>query len=72
MTLRFIITSNWKKSKRENIKSPCRTDNILPEFLNIYNVFSYLRTKLQHGDLANMKIRSQCGGFVLTEKFVEI
>ena len=64
MTLRFIITSNWKKSKRENLKSPYRT-----EFLNSYNVFSYLKTKLPNGDLANIKIRSPCGGIVLTEKY---
>jgi hypothetical protein len=36
--------------------------------LNSYNVFP----KLPHWELANIKIRSPCGGFVLMEKYAEI
>ena len=72
MILRFIITSNWKKSERENIKSQCRTVNILSQSFLIVKKISYLGIKLPHGDLANIKTRSACGGFVLTEKNAEI
>ena len=41
------LTSNWKKGKRENIKSPCRTVSIFSQsFIIFLMLFSYLRIKL--------------------------
>ena len=50
------MTSNWKKSKRENVKDDYYT---FTEFQNNHHIVPYIREKLPHGDLANIKIRER-------------
>ena len=57
-----------KKVKRKIINHHVGWLIYFHRVFNGYNVFP----KLPHSDLANIKIKSPCGGFVLMEKYAEI